>query len=472
MKLTFWGAAQQVTGSQFLLEADDYRILIDCGIDMEQKADMAPAYPGSAFPYDATMVNAVLLTHAHIDHSGHIPNLYRDGYEGKVYCTPPTRALSKLLLYDSAFINRKKLNAYNKLKYNKSKKAASRIKVDKIYLEKDVDEALDSFHTVDYGKKIKLTDNITVEFLQTGHLLGAANILVTVYENKTLKKLLFSGDLGRFNYPLLPDPAPVPQADYIICETTYGSRKHQHQDSTTEFIREVIQRTCVDRPGRLIIPAFSIGRTQALLYTMNKLHAQGKLPLIKVFADSPLAYRSNQVFVKHKDFLSEEAQLFMREHGDLFSFDNLTYIEDNKQSKALSNYSEPCIIISSSGMLEGGRIQHHIRNNIQNSYATILMIGYAAEGTMGHRLLNHEGELTVGRETIKVAAQVEHTDAFSGHGDVDDLLHWVKQQDNKKLKKIFLVHGEESSMKDFAHLLAEHEYENIAMPAPGEEAEL
>lgn len=472
MKLTFWGAARQVTGSMFLLELDnDYRVLIDCGMDMEKKKEEDPLYEGSSFPFEASTINLVILTHAHLDHSGRIPNLLQEGFEGQVLCSSPTLDLAELLLLDAAGLNKRKLQAYHKRRRNNPAVAQKSTLLQNIYLERDVEEAIDQFVPIAFNRKFSVNKELGVTLVPTGHLLGAANVLLEVKENGKLKKILFSGDLGRFNYPLLPDPVAPPQVDYLVCETTYGNRLHSTTADTAEKLQKVIQETCVDIPGRLIIPAFSIGRTQALLYVLNKLCVDGKLPPVKIFADSPLAFRSNKVYEKHYKYLNEEAKEFREDYDSLFDFDTLHYVESSKQSRQISSYAEPCIIISSSGMMEGGRIQHHVAQNLENPYCTIMMVGYSAEGTLGNKLLTGLKTVKVGKREVNVSARVASTDAFSGHGDQTDILKFVNSQDPAQLKKLFLVHGEPSSMDEFKEIVSEQGYD-VEAPAKGESFEL
>ena len=474
MKLTFWGATQQVTGSLFELElSDGYRVLIDCGMDMEAKNGMAlpPLYNGANFPFDASRVNAVLLTHAHLDHSGRIPNMLKDGFEGQVLCTTPTMQVANIILRDSARINQSKLRRYHRRR-SKNPDYEPEFTPSLLYNEKDVKHTMDRFVPVAHEKRFELTDNLTATFYKTGHLLGASSILLEVREEGEVKTLLFSGDIGRFDYPLLEDPTPLPEVDYVICETTYGNRFHQSKGDIGEEIGQLIQETCVDIPGRLIIPAFSIGRTQALLYTINKISKEKGLPPIKIFSDSPMAFASNRVYQKSIPRLNEEAREFNEEHGELFDFDNHVYLENTRASKALENHSEPCVIISSSGMMSGGRIQHHVKSNIENPYCTIYVVGYCADGTLGKRLLDGEKSVKMGSQELTVAARVAYTDAFSGHGDQDDLLHFVEQQSPERLKKAFLVHGELQAMYDFKDLLLEKGYQSVETPSAGQTFEL
>jgi len=471
MNLSFWGAARQVTGSMFLLETEaGTNILIDCGMNMGENTPIAPEIAentplkyGSFLPFEASQVHYVLLTHAHLDHSGYIPHLMREGFEGDILCTAPTYELTKILLEDSAAINRRRYKRLQK----KRRVPEIQEQMKSIYFDKQVQDAMAQFVFVDFNKSINLNKSIKVKFIPTGHLLGAASIYLEIKEKDKTKKIIFSGDIGRFDYPLLPDPEPLPQADYIVCETTYGNRKHQCKGNAEDVLLEHLKHS-FENEGRLIIPAFSIGRTQSLLYVLNRLSVKGKLPAFKVFSDSPMALESTKVYDKYRSWLNQEAKNFIEEHKTLFDFDNLIYLENNKQSKMVSKYPGPCVIISSSGMIQGGRIEHHVKANIGNPNSTILMIGYSAEGTMGHSLLHGVKTIQEKKQTVEVKANIESIDIFSGHGDFDDLMHFIKQQNTQELSKIFLVHGEYSSMQAFGKSLQEEGYQNIETPTKGE----
>jgi metallo-beta-lactamase family protein len=469
MKLTFWGAARQVSGSMFLLEFDDeYKVLVDCGSDLE-KENKGLSYENEygIFPFDPTLVNLIILTHAHIDHSGQIPNLYKEGYEGQVICTTPTMDLAEILLFDAASLNQKKFKAINDSKKRSKKRKG--IDSRELYLDRQVKESLENFITIPFGQRFKFKDDGYLTFVPAGHLLGAAHVLMEWSENGEVKSLCFSGDLGRKNYPLLIDPQQIPQVDYLITETTYGNRHHKDQNKPEELLAEVITKTCIDISGRLIIPSFSVGRTQAMLYILNRLYSEKGFQPIKVFTDSPLARASTKIHEKYTKHLNKEAKDFFEENESLFDFENLIYLESTEASKAVSNYAEPCIIISASGMVQGGRIEHHIEQNISNAYATILMVGYASEGTLGWQLLNGERkELTIRGKNHPVLANIQKIDVFSGHGDFDDLIEFVKYQDKNKIKNVFLVHGEYQAMKDFEVSLNEIGYNNIEIPFRGE----
>ncbi len=480
MKLTFWGAAQQVTGSMYLLELDnDYRILVDCGSDFESgdrkrlQNETETPFPNALFPFEASSINLVLLTHAHIDHSGNIPNLYRDGYEGQILCTDSTYSLTAILLKDAAILNQKRLNEINNANGPKRKKGKKKKDLPKdLYLEKQVKEALENFVPLAFNRRFKVADDCFVTFVPAGHLLGAAHILVETWENGQKKVIGFSGDIGRQGYPLLNDPGTLSQVDYLVCESTYGDRLHDLKTTPELALEDVIRRTCIDIPGRLIIPSFSVGRTQALLYTLNKIYTDNHLPPIKVFADSPLAFESSRVYQRNIRMLNREAREFYEDNETLFDFENLIYLESTDASRSVSNHTEPCIIISSSGMVRGGRVEYHVAQNISNPYCTILLIGYCAEGTLGWRLLNGQTTIRIRGKDEQVLANIEKIDVFSGHGDRDDLVRFVQQQSPTTLKKIFLVHGEAPSMEAFKNTLTSMGYENVEIPVKGQTFEL
>jgi metallo-beta-lactamase family protein len=340
-----------------------------------------------------------------------------------------------------------------------------------LYLQKHVMETVERFVTIGFNKPFRLNGEIELTFVPVGHLLGAAAAILKINENGKEVKIGFSGDLGRKNYPVLVDPDPLPQVDYLVCESTYGGRFHNRDKTVEQVLVEAIENACIKTPGRLIIPAFSIGRTQALVFSLNKIFSKGLLPPVKVFVDSPLANYATEVFRKYQHLLNEDAQDFYQRMGDEFEFDNLSYTQSLQDSKEVSNYFEPCIIVSSAGMLEGGRIQDHLYYNIQNYYCTILFIGYSAKGTLGHRLLRGDPVVHIRDRELAVYATIKQTDLFSGHADHDDLVEFVKHQDRNKLHKVFLVHGEPSSMNALSTSLQEEGYQ-VAIPDYAEIFEL
>lgn len=461
MKLTIWGAAQQVTGSMHLLEVNGYKILIDCGLDYEKDTRLED---NIQFPFPPSEIDVVILTHAHIDHSGNLPTFIRMGFEGQIICTSPTAELSELLLLDS-------VNIFS----NRNRKKHPRKRGDRnsppLFLQKHVMDTSERFVTIGFNRPFRLTGDIVVELIPAGHLLGAASAIFTITERGQQKKIGFTGDVGRKNYPVMVDPQPLPPLDYLVSESTYGGRLHTTGSSIEEVLAKTIEETCIQNPGRLIIPAFSIGRTQALVYSLNRIFSKGLLPRVKIFVDSPLATYATDIFRKYQHLLNEEAQEFYLQQGDEFEFENLNYVQNMKESRALSNYFEPCIIVSSAGMLEGGRIQDHLFYNIQNYYCTILFIGYSAKGTLGHRLLRGDPVVHIRDRELAVYASVKQTDLFSGHADHHDLISLVERQDPEKLKKVFLVHGEPEAMTALKTDLTSLGYQ-VKIPQKGESFDL
>lgn len=481
MKLTFWGAARQVTGSMFLLELEDgYQILIECGFDMDRhKQNPADTKPTVVFPFDPRELDLVIATHAHIDHTGQIPNLYRAGYKGQVLATKATMDLTYLLLMDSARINEQKLAMYKKQEQEKKKKGKRnrtrrRIEINtaEIYIPRDVDQAIDHFVTLAFNSIFEPREGVSVEMIPAGHLLGAAHVMLKIKENGAEKSILFSGDIGRKNYPLLRDPQPPPSADYLVCETTYGNREHISTDDAAEELVEIITKSCVEKAGRLIIPAFSVGRSQAIIYLMHKLAQEGRLPHLPIYADSPLAEKSNAVYDRYTYLMNDEANAFAEQHGRLFQFEQLRYLSSIKESKEVSKATDAGIIISSSGMLDGGRIRHHVTYNLPNPYCTMLFVGFCAEGTLGHTLLTADGSARVGGKEVAISAEILRTDVLSGHGDRQDLLRFVGAQSPEKLRQTFLVHGEYESMCSFQRDLQERGYKNVTIPSKEDSFEL
>lgn len=453
MKLTIHGAARQVTGSMHLLEVNDYKILVDCGLDYERDRQL---HTNEDFPFNPADIDVVILTHAHIDHSGNLPTLVRLGYEGQILSTAPTADLTELLLLDSVSIFMNKAHKGRKHSRNRGKHSNAQ---QPLYLQKHVMDTMERFVTIGFNKPFRLTGDVELTFIPAGHLLGAAAAVLKVNDNGEEKTIAFTGDIGRKNYPVLNDPEPLPPVDYLVSEATYGGRYHTKGKTVEAALVETIEKACIKEQGRLIVPAFSIGRTQSLVFALNKIFSSGLLPPVKVFVDSPMATMATRVFRKYHYLVNDEAQEFYNKQGDEFEFDNLTYVETLKDSRQVSNYFEPCIIISSAGMLEGGRIQDHLFYNIQNYYCTILFIGYCAKGTLGHRLLRGDPIVHIKDRDLAVYATIKQTDVLSAHGDHDDLMSNILSQSKDKLKSVFLVHGEESSMDALAASVEEAGYQ-------------
>jgi len=452
MELTVWGAAEQVTGSMHLLEFNDYKVLIDCGLDYEKETYQEE---NQNFPFDPSTVDLVILTHAHIDHTGNLPTLVRLGFQGQVLCTPATADLTELLLTDAVniFISKQKKAGRGKGRRQHSSGPAP------LYLQKHVNDTMERFVTIGFHKTFQFHEHASLTFIPIGHLLGAAAVVLEINDNGTMKKIAFSGDVGRKNYPVLVDPEALPEVDYLVIESTYGGKFHTKEESLEQKLIETINEACIKYPGRLIIPAFSIGRTQALVFSLNKIFSKGLLPRVQIFVDSPMANFATDIYRKHHHLVNDEAKTFYNNQGDEFDFEALSYVTDKKESVTISNYHEPCIIISSAGMLEGGRIQDHLFHNIQNYYCTILFIGYCAPGTLGNRLLRGDPIVRLRGRDLMVYATIKQTDLLSGHGDQEDLLATVCTQRSEKLKHIFLVHGERKSMEQLNNALVELQYE-------------
>lgn len=442
MKLTIWGAAKQVTGSMHLLDVNGYKILIDCGLNYEGGVELAE---NENFPFYASDIDVVVLTHAHIDHSGNIPTLIKAGFEGQILCTYPTADLTQLLLSDSVNIFlRKQEKGRGRGKFKRKKFVNN---TQPLYLQRHVNETADRTVAIAYHKPFKINQNITLTLIPTGHLLGAAAAHFTINDSGIEKTIAFTGDIGRANYPVLNNPEYLPETQYLVCESTYGGRFHSAKESLQNTLINIIKEACIDQPGRLIIPAFSVGRTQSLVFSLNKIFSAGLLPPIPIFVDSPMATMATDIYRKHHQYVSEEARSFYNKNGSEYEFENLSYVKELKESKEIADHFEPCIIISSAGMLEGGRIQDHLFHNIQNFYATIFFIGFCAKGTLGHRLLRGDSIVNIKGRELSVFASIKKTDLLSGHGDHQDIMDYVTKIPNQSLKKVFLVHGEKESME-------------------------
>ncbi|NJM39778.1 MAG: MBL fold metallo-hydrolase [Anaerolineae bacterium] len=441
MQITFWGAAQTVTGSQHLVVSGETQILLDCGLYQGRRAD---AYAiNQKLPFAANAVDTMVLSHGHIDHSGNVPNLSKSGFDGRIICTHATRDLCAVMLRDSAKIQEEDVSYLNRHGKNPTF-------TEPIYTMRDAERALHQFVSYDYERNIKINNDATVTFGDAGHMLGSAWLLLEVRENNKTTRLCFSGDLGRVGLPILRDPTPMPEADYLIIESTYGDRLH---DSVTNALPDLQHAVndIVRRGGKLIIPAFAVGRTQEIVYYLNELTIHGRLPRIPVYVDSPLAINVTEAFRTHPEcFDAETNQLLMRDpDGDAFGFQRVEYTRTVEQSKAINRVDGPAIIISASGMCENGRILHHLRNYIEDPKNMILFVSFQAQHTLGRKILDQLPWVRILGDEFKVRAEVRRIEAFSGHADRNDLLAWVKPQ-AKNLRGAFLVHGEMEPMQALA----------------------
>jgi len=469
MKLTFWGAARQVTGSMHLLTLDNgFTILVDCGLNYENKKEFEQN--NRNFPFLPESIDLVILTHAHIDHSGNLPNLIKQGYVGQILCTDASVDLTKNLLLDSLNVQMIESNK----KRNIRKKGTKKVKFNRnessnydqlLYNRKHVETVVDALVGMPFRKIIEINEDINIEFFEAGHILGAASVKFTIKENDTTKTIGFTGDLGNYNSQLVKDPQPMLGLDYLVSESTYGGRLHQDVADAEDILLNYITNTCVKYNGKLVIPAFSVGRTQSIIFAFHQLAVKGLLPDIKIFTDSPLAIRTTRLYDQYLSSLNDDAQTFYKQHGSLFAFNQLHSIEDSKESEIISTSPEPLVIISAAGMVEGGRIQEHVRNNIGNPFSTILIAGYCAEGTLGHDLLQGRPTVNINKKERQVYAKIARTDAFSAHPDQNGLMRYFESINYKELKKLFLVHGDEKSMEA---LKTHINLPTVEMPMEGE----
>ena len=467
MKVQFLGAAREVTGSKVLITTDkNKKILIDCG--MYQGKGMETDSLNRRLGFNPEDINYLILSHAHIDHTGLVPYLYKEGFRGSVICTNATRDLCSIMLPDSGHIQELDIKWYNKKRVRQGLPTAT-----PIYNVEHAEESLDLFISVAYNRRFYINDEINVKFTNSGHMLGSAVVNLEITENGQKKKLAYTGDIGRpFNY-LLKSPQPFPQCDYLITESTYGDRIHQPQSQIEDDLLEVVMHTCVEKKGKLIIPSFSVGRTQEIVYLLNNFYNEGKLPRIKVYVDSPLSVNATEVFRMNTDTMNAEVKAVMKYDKDPFGFNNLVYIKNVEESKALNDSDEPCIIISASGMAEAGRIKHHIANNISKPSTTILIIGYCSPSSLGARI-QEPGlrEISIFGEMRPVNADIKRIEAFSGHADYPEMIGFLGCQDKELLRKLFLVHGEYDSQKFYRNELTRNGFRDIEIPEWGAEFDL
>lgn len=466
MKIAFHGAARNVTGSKHLITLNNgKKILLDCGMfqGMGQETDEL----NENFGFDAATVDYLILSHAHIDHTGLVPRLVAQGFKGVIYGTEATKELTQILLLDSAKIQEGDLKYENRKRKKRGQPLAS-----VLYNEEDVAKALANFIAVEYKNETRVTEGVTLQYLDAGHIIGSATVNLTIIEEGKTTQLCFSGDVGQYGDLLLRSPQPFPQSDYILLESTYGDRLHKDAQPTEEVFLKVILDTCVERKGKVIIPAFSVGRTQELLFILNNLDLAGKLPDIKVYVDSPLSAKATKIIEEHAEGYNDEVLDILKIDDNPFNFKELHYVQDAEESKALNSNPDPCIIISASGMAEAGRVKHHISNNIGDSKNTILMVGYCEPRSLGGKLKNGAKQVHIYGEELQVVADVQSIQSMSAHGDYEDLLRFMSCQDAKKVKKVFLVHGDYDVQQVFREKLIAKGFANVEIPDRHQEFEL
>lgn len=461
MKIRFIGAAREVTGSKHLITTKEgKKILLDCG--MFQGKGLETDAMNRKLGFIPSEIDHIILSHAHIDHSGLIPYMYKLGFRGSVVCTNATRDLCSLMLVDCGHIQANDVKTFNKRRIAKGLSP-----VEPIYTEEDARLSMELFIGVPYDRKFHIDSNISVKFTNTGHMLGSGVVMLEVNENGEKIRVAYTGDIGRPEGRILRSPDAFPQCDYLITETTYGNRLHpKMQDAEQELLR-VIQETCVERKGKVIIPSFAVGRTQEILYSLNNFFNEGKLPKVNIYLDSPLAINTTEIFKMHTNELNQDVAKVMMYDSDPFGFNSLFYIKSAEESKSLNTYKKPCVIISASGMMEAGRIKHHIANNIENPKNTILAVGYCSPTTLGARILSGVDEISVFGVSHKVKAKIEKIEAFSGHGDYKEMADFISCQDSGKVKKVFLVHGEYESAQFYANYIRKRGFDDIEIPEAG-----
>ena len=461
MQIKFYGAAQTVTGSEHVLSINGKNILLECGLFQGHRDETYEK--NHTFPFDTSKIDAMVLSHAHIDHSGNIPNLVKSGYKASIFATYPTVDLAAIMLRDTAHLQEMDVKWVNqKLRKNHEPP------IEPLYDLSDVERALASFVGAHYDESIKITPDVTVTFADAGHILGSACILFEINENGHKTRLGFTGDLGRANMPILRDPNILQDLDILIMESTYGNRVHPPVEHMEEELAKTV-RDVTDSGGKIIIPAFAVGRTQLIVYILHKLFDQNRIPEIPIYVDSPLAREATEIFRHHPECFDRETQrIFLTNHEDPFGFKRLTYIQTVEESKALNDSKTPCIIISASGMAEGGRILHHLKNNIENPRNLILFVGYAAPDTLARKIMDGEQVVKIFGEEHTVRAKIKSMDYFSAHGDRNDLLHYAQATSPDKLRQIFLIHGEPDQAEPLRDTLNSAGYREVDIPKAGE----
>jgi len=465
VKIKFLGAIRTVTGSMHLLYVNGARILLECGLFQGRRQESFER--NRHLPFDASKIDALILSHAHIDHSGNIPNLVLSGFRGNIYTTFASRDLCSIMLRDAGHIMEADV-AY----VNKKRRRKGLPPVEPIYTIADATRSLQYFVGIDYERPIWVAPGVKLTFYDAGHILGSALCALDITEKgREPYRLLFTGDLGRPNMLILRDPQIVPDVDYLITESTYGARLHGTLQDAEERLAQVVNETFA-RGGKLIIPAFSVGRTQEIVYALHRLHNAGRIPHIPIFVDSPLSTNATEVFRLHPEYYDEETHEFMLKYRDPFGFGELRYIRQVEESKALNDRHEPMIIISASGMCEHGRILHHLKNNIEDSRNTILFVGFQAEHTLGRRILERRKTVSIFGEEYRLRAHVESIDGYSAHADRNELLSYIRRLNPNRIRSTFIVHGDEENafgLKEGLESLGMHK---VAVPVPGEEVKI
>ena len=459
MKIAFHGAARTVTGSKHLLTlTNGKKYLLDCG--MYQGMGKETDDLNRDFGFNPSEIDHMILSHAHIDHCGLIPKLIKEGYAGKVYATPATKDLATILMADSAGIQESDLKFVNK-----TRAAQGKPYLGPLYVMEDAVNAARQFVVVDYGQWFTIDENVQFMYLDAGHIIGSTTVHLKITENGKETHLTFSGDVGRYNDIILKTPAVFPQADFIIMESTYGNKLHDRVTGIPDALLEWITKTCLQKKGKLIIPAFSVGRTQELLYALNQLENENRLPDVPYYVDSPLSMEATEVIKSYPQYFNNTVQKLLLTDHDPFNFKGLKFVQSVEESKSLNYRSDPMVIISASGMADAGRVKHHISNNIENSRNSILLTGYCEPDSLGGRLKLHPKEVGIFGQVHEVHAEIGEINSMSAHGDYNDLCQWLACQDPRQVKKLFLVHGDYDVQQDFRDRLIKKGFTDVEIPA-------
>ncbi len=458
MKIAFHGAARTVTGSKHLLTLKNgKKVLLDCGMfqGMGPETDTL----NRNFGFEPAEVDVMILSHAHIDHCGLIPRLVAGGYTGKIFCTPATKDLTIVLLEDSAEIQQ------DDVKYQNKRRAAQGLPyLQPLYTKEDAKKTTEHFVEQNYGQWFDVIDGVQAMYTDAGHIIGSACVHVKINEDGKETRLTFSGDVGRYRDAILKSPETFPQADYILLESTYGNSLHDNNVTTPDMLLRWIEKACLQKKGKLIMPAFSVGRTQELLYFLNQLEIEGRLPDLDYYVDSPLSVKATMIVKNYPQYFNKTIQKIMQSDNDPFAFKGLRYIQTVDQSKQLNFQNGPMVIISASGMADGGRVKHHISNNIENSRNTILFTGYCEPHSLGGRLVAGEKEVGIFGVKHEVHAEIGAIRSMSAHGDYEDLSQWLACQDQRQVKRLFLVHGEYEVQQDFQQRLVKKGFVDVEIP--------
>ena len=465
IKLRFFGAAENVTGSCYLVEVNGSRVLVDCGLYQERDLTQRNWDP---LPVPANTITAVVLTHAHLDHSGRIPKLVKEGFKGPVYATPATADIAKIVMLDAAHIQEEDIK--HKMKRHKREGRTSPFPYEPLYTTEDAQEAAGLFRPSPYEKEVPVAEGITVSFFESGHIFGSSCVKLKVSKNGESRTILFSGDVGRWDLPIIRDPVDIGAADYVLIESTYGDRDHKAVASIPDELARVINDT-VERGGNIIIPSFAIERTQELLYHLSNLLNENRIPLIPAYVDSPMAVRVTEVFRRHPELFDDETNEMIHNGQHPCDFPKLEMSRTADQSKAIKDVKESAIIIAGSGMCTGGRIKHHLKNNITDPKNTILFVGYQAVGTLGRIILDGKEKIRIHGEQWEVNAKIERIEGFSAHADRNELIRWIDSVTGTP-RKVFVVHGETKAAHAFAEKLSAEKPWPVHVSAYNEEVVL